>query len=254
MFFNILGEDTRTLITFALLLLPASLYIMALMKGRKGHYFFLSALAVHLVSMALRGLETGNIPLTEKHDTISFMAFSTALAYWYATGRKEMKNLDLLALSLVAALIFVSFLHMPINTVSPFMETPAFYLHTFFYFLSYGFFGIAACIGVLYMLEGNDELEGIQYRVMMHGWLFLSLSLVAGSVWFFVAHGTYWLWTSKELWTALMWFYYSLYLHARLIRGLRGRPAALLGSVGFAVALFTYFGVGTIIPSPPTQF
>ena len=179
MFFNILGEDTRTLITFALLLLPASLYIMALMKGRKGHYFFLSALAVHLVSMALRGLETGNIPLTEKHDTISFMAFSTALAYWYTTGRKEMKNLDLLALSLVAALIFVSFLHMPINTVSPFMETPAFYLHTFFYFLSYGFFGIAACIGVLYVLEGNDELEGIQYRVMMHGWLFLSLSLVA---------------------------------------------------------------------------
>lgn len=254
MFCNVGGDDARILVTFALLLFPSALYILALTRGRTGQYFFFAGLAFHLLSMVLRGVETGGIPLAEKHDTISFMAFSAALVYWIAAGKKEIKNLDLLALSLVTGLIFIAFLHMPINTISPFMKTPAFYLHTFFYFLSYGFFGLAACVGVLYALEARDDWEVVQYRMVLYGWLFLSLSLVAGSTWFFVAHGTYWLWTSKELWTALLWFYYSLYLHARLIRGLRGRPVALLGAAGFLVALFTYFGVGTIIPSPPTQF
>jgi ABC-type transport system involved in cytochrome c biogenesis permease subunit len=254
MFCNIGGEDTQTIITFAFLLVPTSLYSMGLIRGKKGYYFFLSGMAFHLLSIVFRGLVIGSIPLTEKHDTISFMAFSMALIYLYLIRKKEMKDLDIIALPLIALFMFISFVHMPINTISPFLRTLWFYLHTFFYFSSYGFFGISSCIGSLYLFSGDNNLEPLQYKVAIYGWILFSISLVAGSIWFFVAHGTYWLWTSKELWTTLTWFFYGLYLHARLMKGLRGRPAAVLGISGFAVALFTYFGVGTVIPSPPTQF
>lgn len=254
MYCSIAGEETRSAVNFILILLPVSLYIMGLVRGKTGHYLFLSGMAFHLIGILVRGLETGHVPLTEKHDTISFMAFSMAAGYLYPGRIKNVRNLDVLVLPLIAIFMFVSFIHVPVNTVSPFMKTPWFYLHSFFYFSSYGLFGISSCLGVLYLLSMDNGLEALQYRIAVSGWVLFSLSLIAGSIWFFIAHGTYWLWTSKELWTTLTWFFFGLYLHARLMKRLRGRTASVLGIAGFMIALFTYFGVGTIIPSPPTQF
>ncbi len=249
-----LGDEGRSLLTIFLILIPTAFYIMGLMEGKKGYYLFLFAILFHALSIVLRGIEIGRVPLTEKHDNISFMAFAMALTYWYFYSRKGMKNLGITALPLIAIFMFVSTVYAPINTISPFLKTPWFYLHMFFYFVSYGFFGISACIGLHYLFNGGSEYESLQYKGAIHGWIMLSIALVAGSIWFFVAHGTYWLWTSKELWVALTWFFFGLYLHARFINGLKGRPAAVLGCLGFVIALFTYFGVGTVIPSPPTQF
>jgi ABC-type uncharacterized transport system permease subunit len=251
--FSGLGEEGLSLLTIFLLLIPAALYVMGLMEGKKGYYFFLSGVFFHILSILQRGLVIGGIPLTEKHDNISFMAFSMALAYWYFY-RKGVKDIGITALPLISVFMCIALAFKPIDTVSPFLRSPWFYVHIFFYFIGYGFFGISACIGLHYIINGKGEYEMLQYKGSIHGWIIFTIALVAGSIWFFMAYGTYWLWTSKELWITLVWFYYGLYLHARLIKGLSGRPAAALGCVGFALALFAYFGVGAIIPSPPTQF
>jgi len=249
-----LGEETQSIITIVLLLIPATFYIMGLMDGRLGRGLFLAGIIFHVVSMVQRGLTIGMVPLTEKHDTISFLAFAMALIYWYFSRQKDMQRLGDLALPLIVTTLLVAFFYEPINTLSPFFLSPWFFLHILFYFTSYAFFGISACIGLLYLLSGRKEHESLQYRGAVHGWILFSLSLVVGSVWFFIAYGTYWLWTSRELWATLMWSYYGAYLHARYVKDLSGRPAAIMGLLGFLVALFAYFGVGTILPSPPTQF
>ena len=249
-----LGEEGQALITVFLVLIPASLYVMGLMGGKKGHYLFLSGIFFHVISMAQRGLVIGTLPLTEKHDNISFMAFAMALAYGYFSRKKGITDAGILALPMISISLMTSLAFEPVNTISPFLRSPWFYIHIFFYFISYAFFGVSSCIGLFYLLNNRSAYETQQYRGAIHGWIMLSISLIAGSVWFYIAYGTYWLWTSKELWVMLTWFYYGLYLHARLMKGLKGKPAAVLGCLGFGVALFTYFGVGTIIPSPPTQF
>lgn len=253
---SFLGLDDYgvTVLTIFLLLIPAAFYIMGLFEGKKGHALFLAGIFFHVVSIAQRWAVTGRVPLYEKHDNVSFMAFAMALTYWYFRSRKGMKEMSLLALPLMTAFIFIAVGYRTINTISPFMETPWFYLHTFLYFISYAFFGISACIGVYYLATGKPEYETLQHQGIIHGWIMFSISAFMGSIWFYIAYGTYWLWSSREMWLALTWFYYGLYLHARLIRGLRGRPAGAMGIAGFAVALFTYFGIGTVIPSPPTQF
>jgi len=248
------GEEAQAIITILFILVPASLYVMGLMEGRTGQYAFLAGLASHLLTMVMRGITVGTVPLTEKFDAISFMSFALALTYWYFSKRRGVRDLGLLALPLISLILIIAAAYTPINTVSPFQRTPWFYLHMFFYVVSYGYFGISACVGVLYLFTKKGEYEPLQYQGAIQGWIMLSLALVAGSVWFFTAYGTYWLWTSKELWATLTWFYYGLYLHARYLRGLSGRPSAIIGIIGFFVALFTYFGVGTIIPAPPTQF
>jgi ABC-type transport system involved in cytochrome c biogenesis permease subunit len=73
--------------------------------------------------------------------------------------------------------------------------------------------------------------------------------MIFGGVWAYLAWGTYWLWTPKELWTVLLWLFYSLYLHARLMGWWTGRPAVVLGIAGFGVVMFTYLGVGLLMKS-----
>jgi ABC-type transport system involved in cytochrome c biogenesis permease subunit len=239
--------------TVGLLLGTAALYALGLMEGRAGECAFAAGLALHALSIAHRATVIGGIPLTEKHDTISFMAMATGAIY-LVYRRKGARDLTLSALPLTVVLVLVASAHRTIDTVSPFMETPWFAAHTFFYFLSYAFFGISALIGASFVLGGPTGYERLEHLTAVSGWIALSISLFAGSVWFYVAYGTYWLWTAKELWITVTWLYYGLYLHARLVPGLRGRPAAAIGSLGYALALFTYFGVGTIIKAPPTQF
>jgi ABC-type transport system involved in cytochrome c biogenesis permease subunit len=249
-----LGEEGQAVLAVFLVLVPATLYAMGMTEGKQGYRFFLAGLLVHAAVITLRGFTVGAVPLTEKYDNISFLAFSLALVVWYFWRRKGIPELALYALPLAATVLIFALAYLPINTISPFQRTPWFTLHMFFFFLSYGFFGVSSCIGVLYLLRKDGSYETAQYWSAIHGWIVLSLGLVTGSVWFFTAYGTYWLWTSKELWTTLVWFYYGMYLHARYVKGLTGRWAAVMGIAGFGVALFAYFGVGTIIPAPPTQF
>ena len=60
--------------------------------------------------------------------------------------------------------------------------------------------------------------------------------------------GSYWSWDPKETWAAITWLVYALYLHMRITRGWRGRRAAYFAIAGFAVVMFTFFGVTYLLP------
>lgn len=246
--------DAGEILTIFIALLPVVFYILGVLEGRAGRVFVAAGLLAHLLGMAFRGLVLGSLPITEKHDTISFMAFSAAAAFWLLERRRRTVQLSLLVLPLVSLFLFVASLHAPINTVSPFMRTPWFLAHVLFTFAGYGLFGLSCCLGLLSLARRDQDAEQLQYRTAVAGWTVYTVGLVCGSIWFYIAYGTYWLWTSRELWTTLAWFYYGLYLHARMMPAFRGRPAAGLGVLGFVMVMFSYFGVGTVIPSPPTQF
>ncbi|MBP1705952.1 MAG: cytochrome c-type biosis protein CcsB [Chloroflexi bacterium] len=63
-----------------------------------------------------------------------------------------------------------------------------------------------------------------------------------------MAWGRYWGWDPKETASLVTWLIYGAYLHARVVRGWRGRRAAILLVVGFAATLFTFFGVNLLLP------
>jgi len=72
---------------------------------------------------------------------------------------------------------------------------------------------------------------------------------VAGGIWGYYAWGTYWLWTPKELWTSILWLFYTLVLHIRL-KGSRWDGVFAWGGIaGFGVTLFTYLGVSILMKS-----
>jgi cytochrome c-type biogenesis protein CcsB len=75
------------------------------------------------------------------------------------------------------------------------------------------------------------------------GFVFETAMLLTGSVWAQYAWGSYWSWDPKETWALITWLVYAFYLHARVVRGWKGRRLAWTAVVGFAVVLFTWFGV-----------
>jgi len=98
------------------------------------------------------------------------------------------------------------------------------------------------------LLPTQDILDDLNYRMIAFGWpLFTAGGLVMGAIWANSAWGTYWGWDPKETWSLITWFVYSIYLHARYVRGWRGTQMAVISLIGFLSVIFTYLGVNLVL-------
>jgi ABC-type transport system involved in cytochrome c biogenesis permease subunit len=135
------------------------------------------------------------------------------------------------------------------SPLPPVLKTIWFEFHVVLAFISYALFGLAAVLAYIGWDRSDANTDGLQYRAVLMGYCLFTLSMIFGGIWAYLAWGTYWIWTPKELWTAILWVFYSFYLHARLRQWWTGRPMAILGMAGFGVVLFTYLGVSLLMKS-----
>ncbi len=215
--------------------------------------FLFIAVVLQSYYLLSRGLMLGRLPLVGLHDTLIFLSLTTALFYlpiYYYIDHKYRKPFTRIVALLCAVFSLTGALSAASSApLPPVLRTFWFELHVSLSFLSYGLFGIAAILGLLYLRHTERAIERYQYLTILIGYLLFSLSMIFGGIWAFYAWGTYWLWTPKELWTTLLWLVYTLYLHLRFRPYWRGRPIAAVGVVGYAVVLFTYLGVGLLMKS-----
>ena len=133
--------------------------------------------------------------------------------------------------------------------------------HVMTCFVGYAAFAIAFGISIMYLIKSNSGenpnrllmrlpdqqmLDELTHQMVLFGFLFLTVGIITGAVWANSAWGRYWGWDPKETWSLITWFVYATLLHARLMRGWRGRRIAYLSIVGFGAVLFTYFGVNLL--------
>ena len=98
------------------------------------------------------------------------------------------------------------------------------------------------------LLPSADDLDRITYKTIGIAFPLLTLMIAAGAYWANQTWGSYWSWDPKETWAAITWLVYAGYLHMRVTRGWRGRRAAYFAILGFAVVMFTFFGVTYLLP------
>jgi cytochrome c-type biogenesis protein CcsB len=98
------------------------------------------------------------------------------------------------------------------------------------------------------LLPSGDDLDRITYKTIGIAFPLLTLMIAAGAYWANQTWGSYWSWDPKETWAAITWLVYAGYLHMRITRGWRGRRAAYFAILGFAVVMFTFFGVTYLLP------
>ena len=203
--------------------------------------------------LAIRGLDLGRLPLIGPHDTLVFFSTSIALMllpFLFLASLRENKAFPWAAGFMTA---FFALLSLPFPAfkmpMPPILNTLWFELHVALAFFAYALFGIGAIFGLLFIRSREKPLLELQYKAALVGYSFFSASMVSGGIWGYYAWGTYWLWTPKELWTSILWLFYSLYLHLRLKGPQWDKAVAWCGVVGFLVTLFTYLGVSLLMKS-----
>ncbi len=102
--------------------------------------------------------------------------------------------------------------------------------------------------GLQRLLPSADALDQLTYKTICVAFPLLTLMIAVGAYWANQTWGSYWSWDPKETWAAITWLVYAGYLHMRITRGWRGRRAAYFAILGFAVVIFTFFGVTYLLP------
>ncbi len=222
-----------------------------------GYYrivFIYAGFLLQAAYMLHRGIKLGRLPIVGPHDTLFFMAVSTmffAIPMTFPLKNRMRLLAPLTGLSVF--FVFLSLLYKPHDLpLPPVLKTFWFETHVGLSFFAYALFGIGAVLGILFLVAREEKSELLQYKSILVGYCLFSAAMVFGGIWAYLAWGTYWLWTPKELWTVILWLFYSLYLHARLTRQWTGRPSVVLGVIGFVIVMFTYLGVSLFMKSSHT--
>lgn len=214
---------------------------------------FIVALALQLVYMGMRGATLGRLPLIGPQDTLAFFSTSIGLMAVPFLYARELRSSSSFAWGAGCMAGLFSLLALPFPTLNmplpPVLDTYWFELHVALAFFAYALFGIGAFLGGMFLLKGDRFLLDLQYKAALTGYSFFSASMVSGGIWGYYAWGTYWLWTPKELWTSILWLFYSLYLHLRLQGPRWDKAVSWAAIIGFGITLFTYLGVSMLMKS-----
>jgi cytochrome c-type biogenesis protein CcsB len=254
-------------------------YVLNLVSGKNawglaGTTAAIVGFAGHTLAMILRWktsyeMGIGHVPLTNYYESLIFFAWTIVLLYLIFEWRLKNRSLGALVLPL-------TFFAMAYASLSPAMDTrikpliPALQSnwltsHVFTCFMGYAAFAVACAFALMHLigsLEDNTKpgprmglkkilsyvpttniLDELIYQSVVLGFIFLSIGIITGAVWAHYAWGSYWSWDPKETWSLITWLIYATILHARFVRGWRGRRIAWMSIIGFISVLFTYLGV-----------
>ena len=208
--------------------------------------------ASHTGALVSRGILSRSIPLTDLFEYTLFMSWAIALAYLAIFRARLPRSVAIAVFAVLFMLLGASSLFYytsPFGGKMPALRSYWLYIHVSLAALGETFFAIAFVASLIYLYKagtsarsGLDTLDALAYRAITIGFpLFTAGALVAGAIWAKQAWGAYWSWDPKEVLSLVVWLVYAAYLHARLVRDLRGTPAAVISVAGFLLTLFTIF-------------
>ncbi len=238
--------------------------------GKAGTWVAILGLAGNTAGIALRWVESyqlgiGHAPLSNLYESLVFFAFTIIVIYLFI--ERKYQNRVIGAFTTPIAFLALAYASMSpnisdrIQPLIPALKSNWLIAHVIACFIGYGAFAVACGVSFMYLVKQKssdnkssmlnslpdvDLLDDLNHRLVMFGFLFLSVGIITGAVWAYSAWGRYWGWDPKETWSLITWFVYATLLHARMMRGWRGKRTAFLSIGGFAAVLFTYFGVNLL--------
>ncbi len=238
--------------------------------GKAGTWIAVLGLAGNTAGVVLRWVESyqlgiGHAPLSNLYESLVFFAATIILIYLFVEQKYQNRVIGAFVTPLAfLALAYASMspnISDQIQPLIPALKSNWLIAHVVACFIGYGAFAVACGVSfmflvrqkssdnnssILSLLPDVDLLDDLNHRLVMFGFLFLSAGIITGAVWAHSAWGRYWGWDPKETWSLITWFVYATLLHARMMRGWRGKRTAILSIGGFAAVLFTYFGVNLL--------
>lgn len=259
--------------------LPLLLYFLSLVAyaihfarrtpaaGRAATTLLVAGALAHTFAIGMQTMEAGHVPFAGTTQAISTFVWLLALAYLYTEVTTEERGLGVFILTIIVTLQILPAVRGPgIEPQSAVLSHPLFWTHVSALLGAYACFGLAAVIGITYVLQFKEikakhlvffyerlpslqTLDVMNSRTVFIGWLLLTVGLTAGALWITEAISMApadprvqaMSLSDPKISVALMtWAIYSFQLVARRAIGWRGRPAAYLAAAGFGMVLLNF--------------
>lgn len=202
-------------------------------------------------------------PLFYLRETLSFLAWTLIATYGLVLYRYRARPLGTVTLPLVAVLVFIAVITRSATPdraeATTLSATWLFPVHTTLFLFAYAAFFVVFLASIMYLLQ-ERELKLKTFSAIFHrlpslttvneiatsstaiGLTLLTVGIATGMIWASSRYGRSWRNDPKEIFTALTWLLYLLLILYRSTSSWRGRKAAWMGVVGFALVLLTFLG------------
>lgn len=215
------------------------------------------AVALHALSLLLRGLVLHRHPIANPLESMTMIAFAVAVVHLYVevTHKNQAAGAFVIGLVFAFQLVASAFMGPASTAVNPLLHSPLFGIHTGSAILGYSGFAVSAAYGILFLLlyreikasrfgllyerlPSLDLLALMSIRAAAVGLCFLSIAIVVGLIW--SSRLTIDVWHDpKFIFTIMLWAVYSLCLGAYYALGWSGRRVVFCSLIGFTLMLFS---------------
>lgn len=235
--------------------------------GRMGVSLTVLGFGLHLAMLVVRGFAAQRVPWGNMYEFTAAISL-VAVAAWLVVlhRRPELRRLGVFVLLPVIVLMFLAgtVLYTQTAPVVPALRSYWLTIHVSAAVIASGILLLAGVASCLYLLRavhesdpsrmawtsrlpGADVLDRVAYRATALAFPIWTFAVITGAIWAEAAWGRYWGWDPKETTAFVAWVVYAGYLHARSTAGWRGRRAAVINVVGFAVMVFNLFFVNLVV-------
>ena len=238
--------------------------------GRAATTALASGALVHTFIIGMQTMQAGHVPFAGTSQAISIFVCLLALAYLYTEMTTEERAMGVFIVPLLVLLQALPVVSPGAERRAAVLDSPWFGVHVSALLFAYASFALACMIGITYVLLFKEikakhlgffyarlpslqVLDAMNLRAVTIGWVFLTVGVVVGAIWAVEARAgaiadprlQAMSLNDPKIFVALIcWAVYTFELYARGVIGWRGRRAAWLSAIGFAIVLLNFVPIG----------
>jgi len=239
---------------------------------KSGFYLLATGFLCHTVELGYQFVQSGHFPVSNLYETLSLAAWAIAGVFLLFQYRYRLKILGIYAAPLVTfVMVIAARLPKVPSETQTILNSVWLVVHVVAIFIGEAALALACGAGLLYLLQENnikskkrgfffkrlpslELLDHTGYACIVTGFTIMTFGLITGLIYAKSIWGRFWSWDPKEVWSGITWLLYAALLHQRLTFGWRGRRAAIMAIIGFAVILFTFLGVNFLLKGHHGEF
>ena len=241
-------------------------YCMIMAFEKRVNYFVSAVLNALLLivliyltlTISLRWVVGGYLPLSNGYETMQFMAWCSLLLAFIMQKRFLFLPFGCLIAGLTLLVSMMGESNPKITQLMPVLSSPLLSIHVVVIMLAYALLAFMMLNGVAAFIihfigspSKKMQVERLQVvsRIILYPALFcLTIGIFVGAVWANVSWGRYWGWDPKEVWALITMLIYALAIHSESLPWFR-RPMFFhfFTIIAFLSVLITYFGVNFVL-------
>lgn len=233
---------------------------------RAGPVLLAVAAALHAIEILVRSVSVGHIAVTSFDEGLSFLAWTLSVIFLFVDRGRSLSVLGAVIAPLAFLLTLLAYsIASGTSDLPPVLRSAWLPVHVTLAFLGNAVFALAFATSLVYLFEDRrlktkrpprrgrlfpplEKLDRLNHRLLAWGFPFLTLGILSGAIWAHFAWGRFWSWEARETWSFLIWLLYAALIHGRVAGGWRGRRAATLTIVGFALLAMSFVSVNFFFP------